>query len=53
MSSGEGEVVSRGCLVTKPSERKSNTQSLDGPAEVSAEKIQMDDPYRAYQSVSW
>ena len=53
MSRGEGEVVTRKCLVTKPSERKSSAWPLDGLAGVFAKKVQMDDPYKAYQGVFW
>ena len=53
MSRGDGGIVAKECLVTKPSEKKSSAWPLDGPVGVSAEKILSDDPYRAYQEVFW
>ena len=53
MSRDEGKVVTKECLVTKPNERKSSAWLLSGPAGVSAERIQMDDLYKAYQGMSW
>ena len=53
MSRGEGEVVTKVCLITKLSRRKSSAWPLDGPTGVSAEGIQIDDLYKAYQEVSW
>ena len=53
MSKGEDKVVTKVCLVIKPSGRKSSAWPLDDPVEVSAEEIQIDDLYRAYQEVSW
>ena len=52
MSRGEGKVVTRECLVTTPSRRRSSVWPLDGPAAMSAEGIQTDDLYRAYQRLS-
>ena len=53
MSRSDNGVVTREYLVTKLSERRSSAWSLDGQVEVSAERILLDDPYRAYQGVSW
>ena len=47
MSGGKGGVVTKEYLVTKPSERRNSAWPLDGPAGVSVEGIQIDDPYRA------
>ena len=52
MNRGEGGVVTKECLVTKPSGRKSSAWPRDSPAGVSVEGIQIDDLYRADQRVS-
>ena len=53
MSRGEDKVVTRECLVTKLSRRRSSAWPLDGPARLSAKEIQMHDLYKAYQEISW
>ena len=53
ISRGDGRVITRECLVTKSSGRRSIAWPLDGLAEMSAEEILSDDLYRAYQGVFW
>ena len=50
MSKGDDGVVTRECLVIKPSRRRSSALTLDSPAGEFAEKILMDNLYRAYQT---
>ena len=53
MSRSDGKVVTKECLVTKPSRRKFSTWLLDNLVKVSVEAILMDDLYMAYQGVFW
>ena len=53
MSKGDGRVVIRKCLVTKFIGRRSSARPLNGPVGMFAEEILSNDPYKAYQKVSW
>ena len=48
MSRGDGGVVTKGCLVMKPSRRRSSVWSLDSLAGMFVEWILTNDPYKAY-----
>ena len=48
MNRGKDGVITKGCLLTKPSRRRSGVCLPDGLAELSIEGIMIDDPYKAY-----